>query len=396
MPVRMTGLDWVLLGALVLAALGGSTQGFLSASLSFAGFAGGALLGARLGPLILPDGADNLNAPVAALFGAVLLGVLLGAILQQIGNRLRGGLRRPGRGAVRQTVRVIDAGLGAAFTMALVVMAVWLTSAVALQTPGVPADWRSEIRHSSLLREIRRTLPPADDALAVLAQFDPLPGFEGPRAMVDAPDQSVVRNPGARIGRRGVVRVEGSACGVGVVGSGWVVSSGYVVTNQHVIAGETDTTVIPEATGERLSAHPVYINETEDIAILAVPGLSVRALSTVQQPKRGTSAAILGYPRARPFRARAARIGAEQTVTGQNSYGAGPVRRHVLPFRGLVEQGNSGGPLVDRRGRVLGTVFASSTSAGKHSGYAVPNSVVLAALGQIRSAEPIDPGPCGH
>ena len=392
----MTGLDWVLVGALVVAAVGGTTQGFLSASLSFVGFVGGALAGARLGPLVLPNGTEDVNAPVAALFGAVLLGTLIGGVLQQVGYRVRRRLRGSGPRGVRGAIGIADAALGAAFTAAVVAVAVWLVATVALQTPGVPSSWRAEIRHSAVLKELRRTLPPSDDVLSVLARFDPLPGFEGPRVTVDAPDPSILRVPGARAAREGVVRVEGSACGVGVVGSGWAVAEGYVVTNQHVIAGESDTTVIPEASGERLSAHPVYVNRTEDIAILAVPGLTATPLRTVSEAKRGTSAAILGYPRAQPFKARAARISAAETVTGQDSYGAGPVRRHVLPFRGRVEQGNSGGPLVDTRGRVLGTVFASSTRAGRSGGYAVPNSVVLDALGTIRSTEPVDPGPCNH
>lgn len=392
----MTGLDWVLVGALVVAAVGGTTQGFLSASLSFVGFVGGALAGARLGPLVLPDGTDDVNAPVAALFGAVLLGTLLGGLLQQIGYRLRRRLRGTRPGGFRGALGIVDAAFGAAFTAGVVAIAVWLVATVALQTPGVPASWRAEIRHSSVLKELRRSLPPSDDVLSVLARFDPLPGFEGPRVTVAAPDPSILRVPGARAARDGVVRVEGSACGVGVVGSGWVIADGYVVTNQHVIAGERDTTVIPEASQRRLSAHAVYVDRTEDIAILAVPGLDGTPLRTVEQTTRGTPAAILGYPRAQPFRARAARISAEETVTGQDAYGAGPVRRHVLPFRGRVEQGNSGGPLVDERGRVLGTVFASSTRAGRSGGYAVPNGVVLEALASIRSTDPVDPGPCNH
>jgi S1-C subfamily serine protease len=392
----MTGLDWALLVAVLLAAAGGTTQGFLASALGFAGFAGGALLGVRVGPLVLPDGADNVNAPVAALFAATLLGVILGVGLQQIGARIAGRLRRPGGTGLRRAGGMLDAGLGAVFTAALVVAAAWLVAAVLLQSPGLPSSWRAEVRHSKVLRELRRSLPPADDVLSLLARFDPLPGFTGPRAEVKAPDPSIVRVPGARAGRSGVVRVEGSACEVGVVGSGWVVSRGYVVTNQHVIAGESDTTVTPEATGQRLEAYPVYVNETQDIAILAVPGLQVTPLRVSDQPSSGTSAAILGYPLAGPFKARAARIGEAQTVTGENSYGVGPVRRRVLPFRGLVEQGNSGGPLVDRRGRVVGTVFASSTRAGKHSGYAVPNDVIAKALPEIDPNRRVSGGACSH
>ncbi|WP_320672828.1 MarP family serine protease [Patulibacter defluvii] len=389
----MTVLDWALVVAALLAAVGGATQGFLASALGFLGFAAGAFAGVRLGPLVLPGGSEDVNAPIVALIAATVLGILLGGLLQQVGERLRRRLQ--GEGPRRVGV-ALDAGLGAVFTVALVVGAAWLVSAIALQTPSLPSDWRSEIRRSTVLRELRRNLPPADDALALLARFDPLPGFAGPSVTLAAPDSGVLRGDGVRRGRRGVVRVEGTACGVGVVGSGWVVARGYVVTNQHVIAGEQETTVTPEAGGDRLRAIPVHVDAQQDIAILAVPGLQAGRLRMVRDPRRGTAAALLGYPLAGPFKARAARIASRQAVRGEDAYGQGPVTRLVLPFRGRVEQGNSGGPLVDARGRVVGTVFASSVRAAQRGGYAVPNDVVAAAMTEIRSGRAVDPGPCSH
>lgn len=389
----MTGLDWVLVAVLLIAAAGGTTQGFLASALGFAGFVGGALLGARVGPLLVPGGESGPDGPIAAIVGAVVLGIVLGVGLQRVGDRLRHALEG---GGTRRIGRALDGALGAVFSAALVVLAAWFVSAMVLQSPGAPPSWRSEVRESSVLKRLRGTLPPADDALALLSRFDPLPGFAGPRAVVDAPDPAITRVPGVARGRRGVVRVEGSACGVGVVGTGWVASPGIVVTNQHVIAGEGDTHVTAEVGGQRVDAEAVYADRAQDIAILSAPGLTTDALETVREPRSGSSAAILGYPLAGPFRARAGRIGEAQTVTGEDSYGQGPIRRRVLPFRGLVQQGNSGGPLVDRRGRVVGTVFASSSGNGQRRGFAVPNDVVRRAL---RSADPgvrVSTGPCSH
>lgn len=389
----MTGLDWVLVVVLVLAAAGGTTQGFLASALGFAGFMGGALLGARLGPSVVPGGETGPDGPIAAIVGAMVLGVLLGVVLQRVGDHLRARLEG---GGGRRIGRALDAALGAVFTAALVVLAAWFVSAMVLQTPGAPASWRAEVRESSVLKRLRSTLPPADDALALLSRFDPLPGFTGPRAAVDAPDPAITRVPGVARGRSGVVRVEGSACGVGVVGTGWVARPGIVVTNQHVIAGEGDTTVTAEVGGQRVDARPIYADRAQDIAILAAPGLSAAALRLVEDADSGSSAAILGYPLAGPFRARAARIGEAQTVTGEDSYGQGPIRRRVLPFRGRVQQGNSGGPLVDRRGRVVGTVFASSTGGGQRRGFAVPNDVVRRALASADPDVQVSTGPCSH
>jgi S1-C subfamily serine protease len=391
----VTGLDWVLAAVLVLAAAGGTTQGFLASALGFAGCMGGALAGARLGPLVVSGGADGPDGATAAIVGAMVLGILLGVVLQRVGDALRARLHAREGGGLRLG-RAVDAALGAVFTGALVVLAAWFVSAMVLQTPGVPSSWRSEVRRSAVLKELRRTLPPADDALALLSRFDPLPGFAGPRAVVDAPDPAILRVPGVAAGRRGVVRVEGSACGVGVVGTGWVAREGIVVTNQHVIAGEGDTHVIAEVGGQRVEARAVYADRDQDIAILAAPGLDAEALRMVRDPESGTSAAILGYPLAGPFRARAARIGEAQTVNGEDSYGQGPIRRRVLPFRGLVQQGNSGGPLVDRRGRVVGTVFASSSGSGQRRGFAVPNGIVRDALADVRSDRQVSTGPCSH
>lgn len=390
----MTAFDWVLVAVLLLAAAGGTTQGFLASALGFAGFVGGALLGARLGPLVVPGGADGPDGPLAAIIGAGVLGVLLGVGSQRVGDHLRELL---GRGGGRLRVgRALDAVLGAAFTAALVVLALWFVSAMVLQTPGVPSSWRSEVRRSAVLKEVRGALPPANDALALLSRFDPLPGFAGPRAAVDAPDSSITRVPGVADGRRGVVRVEGSACGVGVVGTGWVARAGIVVTNQHVIAGAGDTQVIAERGGERFDARAIYADRAQDVAILAAPGLEAEALRIVDEPRSGTSAAILGYPRAGSFKARAARIGAAQSVTGEDAYGDGPIRRRVLPFRGLVQQGNSGGPLVDRRGRVVGTVFASSSGGGQRRGFAIPNDVIADALAEADPDATVSTGPCSH
>jgi S1-C subfamily serine protease len=60
-------------------------------------------------------------------------------------------------------------------------------------------------------------------------------------------------------------------------------------------------------------------------------------------------------------------------------------------LRGEVRSGNSGGPLIDAGGRVMGTVFASTTQ-GRPGGYAVPNGVVGEALSD--STGEVSTGPC--
>jgi S1-C subfamily serine protease len=149
-----------------------------------------------------------------------------------------------------------------------------------------------------------------------------------------------------------------------------------VVTNAHVVAGESDTSVEVGGHAPDLRARVVVFDPHNDVAILRVAGLSARTLPMVANPRPGTSAAILGYPENGPFAVRAARIGAEQDVISDDAYGRGPIHRKILPFRGVVKPGNSGGPLVDGQGRVVGTVFASTRGAAGDGGLAVPDDVV--------------------
>jgi S1-C subfamily serine protease len=70
------------------------------------------------------------------------------------------------------------------------------------------------------------------------------------------------------------------------------------------------------------------------------------------------------------------------------------VTRSIAPLRGVVRHGNSGGPLVDARGRVVGTVFASTVGGERPGGYAIPNEVVRDVLAGARS--PVSTGPCAR
>ena len=76
----------------------------------------------------------------------------------------------------------------------------------------------------------------------------------------------------------------------------------------------------------------------------------------------------------------------------EDAYGRGPVRRSVTSIRGRVRSGNSGGPAVDGRGRVVTTIFAASVGGGRRSGFGVPDSVVARALRRAGGA--VDTGPC--
>src|SRR5918998_1590802 len=364
----MTVLDWIIIAFTSLMALWGYSQGLVVGALSLAGFLGGAFLGSRIGPLILEDGSSSPYAPLFALAGAFLIGGVLATGLEALGFRLR---RRLG-----PALGVLD-GVGGAVLIACAGLVLWwVAGAVALQTPGA-RELRREIQRSQVMQALNDTLPPSGALLNALARFDPFPQIAGPSADVPEPNAAIARDAEVRAAGRSVVRVLGTACGLGVSGSGWVAEGGIVVTNAHVVAGQDDTTVQVEGGGPRLDAEPVWYDPRNDVALLRVPAVeSVPPLELNVNARPGTSAAILGFPGNGPYDVQAGRLGRTQTIRTEDAYGRGPVERRITALRGRVRSGNSGGPMVDGRGRVVTTIFAASVGSGGRTGFGVPDSVV--------------------
>jgi hypothetical protein len=382
----VTPLDWIIVAFALLMGVWGYLQGLIVGALSLAGFAAGAFAGSRLGPLLLHEGSHSPYAPLVALIGALVIGGILSSGLELLGFHLRGrlGERFGLADGLGGSVLVATLGLGMA----------WVIGSVALQTPGA-RDLRQPIQKSVILQELNSVLPPSGPLLKALARFDPLPTIDGPAADVRRPDSAIARDPQVRAAAASVVKVLGTACGLGVEGSGWVVGDGLVVTNAHVVAGQDDTTVQVRGEGPRHDAEAVFIDSTNDLAILRSSGVSgtpALALNTGARP--GTSAAVLGFPENGSYDVEPGRLGETRSVLSQDAYGRGPVRRSITALRGLVRSGNSGGPMVDGNGRVVTTIFAASGTSGSGSGFGVPDSMVRDALTKV--AGTVDTGPCAR
>ena len=381
----MTGVDWGIVAFALLMAFWGYRQGLIVGLLSLAGFLAGALLGARLGPELLADGAESPYAPAMALAGALLIGGVAAVSLEGLAHALRGRVVHRSGG-----LAVLDALGGALLLAALGLALAWLFGAVALNAPGAK-DLRRSVQRSAILRTLNDTFPPSGALLNALNRIDPGVAIEGPDPGVGPPDAAVVGDPEIRGASAGVVRVLGTACGLGVSGSGWVAAPGLVVTNAHVVAGEDDTTVSTSDDDSRLEATPVHYDPSNDLALLRVDGLDESPLPLVRDPATGTRGAVIGYPENGPLSFSAARLGNTAFVNSEDSYGLGPLRRELTALRGEIRSGNSGGPMIDGSGRVLTTVFASTVSNAP-GGYGVPNDVVAAALED--TAGEVGTGPC--
>jgi uncharacterized membrane protein required for colicin V production len=376
----VTRVDWVALVVVAVAALVGLRKGLVGSALSLVGIVAGAMLGARLAPALLSGGSRSPWTPLVALGGACV-----GAIaLETVGTIMGGAVRRA---LVVPPLRALDS-LGGAVLGGLAGLAlVWIVGASALLVPGQSA-LRKGAQESYLLRNLNSVVPPAR-LLAVLARVDPFPQIAAPGGPVAAPDARVLRDPAVRRAAPSVVRVLGTACGLGISGSGWVIRPGLVITAAHVVAGQDDTTVQAAGIGPHLPARAVVFDRKNDLAILAVPGLRAPALP-VADPKSGHAVAILGFPGNGAFTAIPGRIGRTASVLSRDAYGHGPVERTITTVRGKVRHGDSGGPAVDESGAVEATVFASRLD-GK-SGFGVPSDLVRSDLARARGQ--VSTGPC--
>ena len=378
----MTVLDWAILAFTLALALWGYRQGLIVGALTLVGFGVGAFAGSRIAPLLLTKGSHSPYAPLFAALGALLVGALMAVTVESFALGLREKV------VSRPFLHAADGAGGAALIASVALGLAWIFGAVLLHAPST-ARLRADIQQSLILRSLNDVLPPSGPLLNALDRVDPAPTVLGPAAPVAEPDAKIASDPEVLRAGESVVRVLSTACGLGIEGSGWAVQPETIVTNAHVIAGADDTTVTTQD-GVELDATPVYYEPRQDLALLRV-GAALPALPVSSRRRVGEDGAVLGYPENGPYRLSPARIGETRATISEDSYGNGPIERTIVAMSGNVRSGNSGGPLVDPDGDVVGTVFAATTS-GPAGGFAIPAEQVREALG--RTAEEVDTGPC--
>ena len=379
----MTALDWAIVAFTLALGLWGYRQGLIVGALTLVGFAVGAGVGGRLAPLVLSQGSASPYAPLCAALGALLAGALVAVAVESFALGLRARLIRS------RLLHLLDGAGGATLIGAVALGIVWIFGSVALHAPST-AQLRADVQQSVILRSLNEVLPPSGPVLNALDRVDPAPSVTGPATPTGAPNQAIVADPDVVRAGESVVRVLGTACGLGVEGSGWMVTPGLVVTNAHVVAGSDDTTVTtPE--GVELEATPVYYSPSKDLALLRV-GTELPVLTLAAGAEPGEDAAVLGYPENGPYALTPARVGESRPTVSEDSYGNGPITRTITALGGIVRSGNSGGPLVDARGRVIGVVFAATTG-GRAGGFAIPAEQVAEAVANS-GASPVSTGPC--
>jgi S1-C subfamily serine protease len=189
---------------------------------------------------------------------------------------------------------------------------------------------------------------------------------------------------------RSVVKVEGNACDRLQEGTGFVTAPNLVVTNAHVVAGESRTRV--ETQDDRqLDANVVAFDPNRDLAVLHVDRLNLPALTRGEGhvDDRGS---LFGHPGGGPLRESPMRIAEQITARGTNIERTAPTERDVFVLAAVSQPGDSGAPVVDGSGRVLGVVFAFDLSRPT-TAYALTNTELDAVLASTQDRA-VPTGPC--
>lgn len=387
----VAGFNWVdliLILLAVVAAVRGLRLGAAVQVLSYGGFWVGLLLGAVLAPLVVVHVRGQVGRAAVSLLVVFGVAILLGGIGRAIGGRLWGLLHRIHLG-------LADAGLGLAVGVVATLVAAWLAATILVQGPSQALA--TGISNSRILRAMDGVLPPAPKVFGRIRNFVNTSGLPQVFAGINPAAGGPVRVASVPAVRQAVaaaqastVEVRGQGCGNILEGSGFVVAPDVVVTNAHVVAGVAHPMVVDQQGGQHPAA-AIFYDPNFDLAVLRTTGLAAPSLHLdPNEVARGTQAAVLGFPQGGPFTAVPAGVINAFTATGPNIYDQGWTHRTVYALQAIVRPGNSGGPLVEPDGQVVGIVFSKSVS-NPDLGYALASPGVVARVDRAL-AHPGNPG----
>jgi len=374
----MDWLDAVIIIVLAAAIIRGIDLGFIRQSFSAVGFFGGLFFGAWLeGRLLHLTQTTNSRAlvSVAIIFGC---GMLFLTLAELVANAIKAHIKI---GLLERADRWLGAGIAGLTLLGVV----WLGASVFSNTPF--PTMQQQIRDSVIISRLNSAMPPAPQVIAKLGHLITPNGFPQvfsgteptPLRDVPVPDMGDM-TPAVAKAKDSTVKIEGRGCGGIVVGSGFVARDGLVITNAHVVAG-VDSPKVIDRDGVH-NATVVWFNPDMDFAVLRASGLAGEPLELIRKTvDDGTQGVVLGYPGGGNFKADPIGIIDAFTAEGKNIYNQDGATREIYSMNADIISGNSGGPVINKNGAVIGIVFAHSVSY-QHVGYALTMPQAIAQLNQ--------------
>ncbi|MGK9148417.1 trypsin-like peptidase domain-containing protein [Plantibacter flavus] len=180
--------------------------------------------------------------------------------------------------------------------------------------------------------------------------------------------------------------------GAAAAGTGMVLTSdGQILTNNHVVAGATSIVVTVVSTGQEYTARVIGTDATNDVTLLQLDGAS--GLDTVSVDDDGVAVgdAVTGVGNAggtggTPSAAEGSVTALDQDITVQDeTTGAGKQLTGLIQTDADIQSGDSGGPLYDAEGEVVGIDTAASSGGTEIDGFAIPIDHALSIVDQIRT-----------
>ena len=386
---NLTVLDWILLVVLLLYLVGGYARGFFMTLGSVIGFAAGAVAAFYLTPMLveMASGWWRLLVAVISILVLIVLGQVLGAMIARPFRRLSD---RTGLGFIERIA-------GAILNVLACALVIVILSFSAGQL-GV-ASITMAINNSRVISTLESWTPAgvqqaiAQARAAVLAQSGIPEVSERLFPEQQAPSETV-RNDALTAASDSVMRINGTAeaCRQNQSGSGFVAAEGLVVTNAHVVAG-VDEPLVESPGGRTYRGDVVYFDPDTDLAVISAPDLPAAPLQTGDYAADGDLTTFMGYPLGGPFKSSSATVQGLGYTSTVSEEGQPSVPREVYQLAADVQQGNSGGPLLDQDGRVIGVIFAKAS--GGETGYALSLTELDPVLGQLGAlTQPVSTGAC--
>jgi S1-C subfamily serine protease len=227
----------------------------------------------------------------------------------------------------------------------------------------------------------RRHLVPLVAVLVAACVPAPPPAADGAESLAPALDEladldlpEVAAGSVLRRAQEVTVRIRTLGCAQLGLGSGFVLPGGVVVTNRHVVEQPREVTV-NTWDGRSLDADVSGIAVDSDLAVLQLDAAGALPVAELRGSpvEVGEAVIAVGYPGGGPATVTTGEVVAlvEGELLGEPA--------DVIRVDAPIAQGNSGGPLLDEAGRVIGVVFALDVVSG--DGLVVPVGTLLDRLG---------------
>lgn len=375
-------LDAILLVWLLWQLIYGLNSGLVAGLVGLAGFVAGAV-GAFFAAPFVSEFAPSPGWRTVMVIGATVLLIALGHGLGiKLGRSIAGAVKS-------DSIRAVNRLLGGVLNVVVGALVISML-AFGVSNLGIPAVSR-QLSESQVISRIDALTP--DPVKSAMAQLRSLVLQEGIPALLNPDGSNVdVAAPDADTNTdawnnaaKSVMKISGTAfqCGQNQTGTGFVVSPGRVLTNAHVVAGVTMPVVQTQEQGA-LPARVVYFDAVQDLAILAVDQLNAPPLPTSGTVPPNTGTAFAGYPLGGPLQVRPATVLSSAPMMVPDITGGNKSLLQVYQLAGNVQSGNSGGPLLDAAGHVVGVVFAKATSTDN-----VGFALTMEEAGPVISAAPM-------